>query len=475
MMWRALRFCLLAVCATLVGAGAFQPCPAAAALRINEVLAAPGSDWDGDLETDSKQDEWIEIANTGPADADMAGLFLLTGEAKAVVYGFSGVLAAGGHLVVYGSDAVRWESDNGQSSIGLSLNNSGDMVWLAEISGADTTVQDSMSFTSSQVGYDVSAGRMPDGSGPWLLCDHFHAMGGSGGDPTPSASNSSNAAPHVLGITRALAYPTADDSVRVTVEAGDATGIETVLLAYQLHLEDGEQPEMQLVSGTADLGVWSYAIPPCAPDDTVRYRALVYDTLVPEVVTVTPWIGYRVRSGGLTVRINEILADPPSDAAGDANGDGVRDSADDEFVELVNCGPTSVDMGGWKLTDGLSVRHTFPDTGMVVSPGEYVTVFGGGSPAGFSGKVFTASTGGLSLTNTGDAVSVLDRSGEMVDIYTFASEANKDQSLVLSPDCTGQWMLASQAGLSVPFTPHRPNTPAAVTPTTWGTIKVLFR
>ena len=36
-----------------------------------------------------------------------------------------------------------------------------------------------------------------------------------------------------------------------------------------------------------------------------------------------------------TVLINEVLADPPDGLAGDANHDGVRSSAEDEFVELV--------------------------------------------------------------------------------------------------------------------------------------------
>ena len=34
--------------------------------------------------------------------------------------------------------------------------------------------------------------------------------------------------------------------------------------------------------------------------------------------------------------LNEVLYDPPSGSAGDANGDGVRDPNDDEFVEFVN-------------------------------------------------------------------------------------------------------------------------------------------
>lgn len=34
--------------------------------------------------------------------------------------------------------------------------------------------------------------------------------------------------------------------------------------------------------------------------------------------------------------INELLIDPPPGLAGDANGDGVRNGGQDEFIELVN-------------------------------------------------------------------------------------------------------------------------------------------
>ena len=38
--------------------------------------------------------------------------------------------------------------------------------------------------------------------------------------------------------------------------------------------------------------------------------------------------------------INEVLYDPPSGIAGDANGDGTREAQEDEFIEFVNLGGT---------------------------------------------------------------------------------------------------------------------------------------
>jgi hypothetical protein len=467
-MRNALHFCMVA----LLIASVVSPRVSVAGLAINELLPGPGSDWDGDGQADSKRDEWAEIINRDPSTVDLAGYMLLNGTDRRPVYGFSGSLAPGATVTVYGSEAVTWESDNGQASIGLSLNNSGDMLWLVNASSGDTVVVDSVSYGSADVGYDVSLGRVPDGEGSWTLFDHFQPKGGNDKDPTPGMFNSSDPAPHIFGVVRDPLYPTSADSMTIMVEAGDASGILRVLLAYVINLEDGEEPDMDLVAGSPDLGTWAYTILPCAAGDTVRYRTSVYD---PDASTITPWTGYRVRSGSLHVRLNEILADPPADLAGDANRDGTRDASDDEFVEILNCGGTTVDLSGWTIADDTSMRHVFPDSGVVIHAGELLTVFGGGEPKGFLGQVFTASGGGLGLANTGDVVYLRDGTGAIVDVHAYGSEGGKDQAMIRYPDCTDAWMLCSDAGLEAPFSPQQPNDgQSAVTGSTWGSIKSLF-
>jgi hypothetical protein len=449
------------------------PQASVAGLAINEFLPAPGSDWDGDADADSKKDEWAEVVNTGSSSLDLGGYLLLNGTDRRPVYGFSGNLGPGECLIVYGSEATAWESGNGHSSIGLSLNNSGDMIWLVSVSTGDTVVVDSVSYESASVGYDVSVGRSPDGSGPWVLFDHFLPKGGTDSDPTPGASNASDPPPHIFATGRDPLYPTSADSTTMMIETGDATGISQVLLAYDINLEDGEEPAMELISGTEDLGTWAYTILPCAAGDTVHYR---FSVLGADSATITPWMGYRVRSGSLRVRLNEILADPPADLEGDANGDGVRDAADDEFVEILNCGAVGVDLSGWSLTDGTSLRHVFSDSASVLATGELVTVFGGGVPTGFLGKVLTASEGGLGLANSGDVVYLLDADGGIVDFHAYGAEGGRDEAMIRYPDCGDTWMLCSEAGLEAAFTPQQLNSPqSAVSGTTWGNIKSLFK
>ena len=139
------------------------------------------------------------------------------------------------------------------------------------------------------------------------------------------------------------------------------------------------------------------------------------------------------------VVISEIHADPDSSIAGDANGDGTRDAEDDEFVELLNTGTTPVDVSGWKISDGISVRHTFPAS-TVIPPHEAAVVFGAGTPTGdfgnaaANGLVFTATTGTLALNNTGDTVTLADNSSATVQAAAYGSEANSDESIVRDPD-----------------------------------------
>jgi len=134
--------------------------------------------------------------------------------------------------------------------------------------------------------------------------------------------------------------------------------------------------------------------------------------------------------------LNEIHADPDA-TAGDANGDGVAQYSDDEFVEIFNNSGADVDVGGWTLSDAVGVRHTFP-AGTVVPASCAIVVFGGGTPTGaFGGSVIqTASTGALGLNNSGDSVTLFDGSGNIA-AYSYGGEGGDNQSLTRDPDITG--------------------------------------
>ena len=160
-----------------------------------------------------------------------------------------------------------------------------------------------------------------------------------------------------------------------------------------------------------------------------------------------------VGTQGGSVLINEVLADPPDGLAGDANHDGVRSSAEDEFVELVSTGG-AVNISGWTIrTRSLSginetTRHLFP-SGSLLLAGEAIVVFGGGAfdpadPVFGCTQVTKTSSAGLSLVNGGLTVIVRDGAGALVTELTYGGtsglEGDNNQSLTRSPDFSGTFV-----------------------------------
>ncbi len=164
---------------------------------------------------------------------------------------------------------------------------------------------------------------------------------------------------------------------------------------------------------------------------------------------------------GRNVLINEVLADPPSGIAGDANHDGLRDGVQDEFVELVN-GTSSelISLSNWTIrtrpTGSMTetTRFTFA-SGTALAAGEAIVVFGGGNvnPAdpifGCAHVVKATTSSGLSLTNSGLTILLRDGVGNLITQFSYGGSTGLDgansQSLTRSPDIVGAFAQHTQA------------------------------
>lgn len=145
-----------------------------------------------------------------------------------------------------------------------------------------------------------------------------------------------------------------------------------------------------------------------------------------------PWLGFL---------INEVLYDPDTSIAGDANGDGTREANEDEFIEFFNSG-LALDVSGYTVSDETAIRHTFP-AGTIIPKNGVLVLFGGGVPTGtFGGAIVqTASQGLLNMNNAGDIVTVRDASGTVIitfDIYPLSD--NPNVSFTRNPDLTGDFV-----------------------------------
>jgi hypothetical protein len=165
-----------------------------AQLVINEVLASPSIDWNGDGTYTSRDDEWVEVYNNTEGPIVLDG-YRLTDADTTWRYGFSGVLPARGYLVVFGSESYAWEKATGNPAYGLSLNNSGDTVRLWRFVGQDSFVVGAYTYGTNAAGRDRSVGRKPDGVGDWYIFDQLNPYTGTtpplgtGCPPTPETAN----------------------------------------------------------------------------------------------------------------------------------------------------------------------------------------------------------------------------------------------------------------------------------------------
>ncbi|MEZ4639566.1 MAG: lamin tail domain-containing protein [Caldilineaceae bacterium] len=298
----------------------------------------------------------------------------------------------------------------------LGLNNGGDTVFLSNGGGTLST------YTYGNEGGDnQSLVRSPDVTGPDPLVKHLSTVAGLRFSPGLRADGSPFA--DCVPVT-ATPTATATDSPSPTSTNSATPTLTSTATASPTATQTPSPTTLPIATDTLTMTATSTEIPTATASPTVT-------------ATPTPSTGWI---------INEIHADPDPDF-GDANGDGVVSSDDDEFAEIVNATGVLADIGGWTLADAVQIRFTFP-AGTVLAPGCAVVVFGGGTPTGDFGGATVLTASSLGLNNGGDSVTL--RAGDSVmAVYAYGSEGGRNQSLVRVPDVTG----------AEPLLLHSENTP----------------
>ena len=115
--------------------GAFQIPPIASVtatssdFRINEFLAGPARDWDGDGVLSTRDDEWVEFVNTGGATLDLSSFYFTDGD-SIPRYAFTGRSRPAAGVWCSAAMPYDWEKATSHPAFGLSLGNTGDQVIL---------------------------------------------------------------------------------------------------------------------------------------------------------------------------------------------------------------------------------------------------------------------------------------------------------------------------------------------------------
>ncbi len=135
-------------------------------ITINELLPNPSGgsqDYNKDGNTTNAGDEFIELYNSGDADISVANWQLISGSSILIINDAT-IPAKGFVYFIAGNKTDTENGSSGWSGSWAGLSNSGDSVTLKDSNG---NVADSFTYVSSSAGRSI--GRLPDGSGNWIL------------------------------------------------------------------------------------------------------------------------------------------------------------------------------------------------------------------------------------------------------------------------------------------------------------------
>jgi endonuclease/exonuclease/phosphatase family metal-dependent hydrolase len=195
-----------------------------------------------------------------------------------------------------------------------------------------------------------------------------------------------------------------------------ASEVEAVKVEVAL---DGVTWEAVADGVAASAGSVAWTVPQVA---TTSARVRVSEAGGPSDVSDGPFTITVAPPPAGRVFLNEVLANEPgADQAG-------------EFVEILNGGSAPVDLSGYTISDVRARRHVFA-SGTILAPGRAIVVYGheSGIPAGVPSAI-GSSTGLLSITNTGDTMTLRDRAGAAVDSVTFGSSLAAQNGLSMNRD-----------------------------------------
>lgn len=326
---------------------------------------------------ESSDVEYVELYNTGPGAVDLTGWYLLDDVLTHDRCFLAGTLAPGAYLVVPGFTSLFQSKYPGVTNLnpnqfdsstvgrGFSLGNGGDQV----------RVYDPLGVLVDFVPYkDIPPWpTAPDGAGPSLELYHpaldneqatnWGASTNAPPDGTPGSVNSifrNDRAPLVQELRRSVPLPASTDTVTVTARVTDDQG----LTAVQLFVDEGAgfAPRTMFDDGAHGDGgpgdtVWGASIAPHADGTRVRYYVSARDTL-PQTSTSpagapAEYDAYRVGHRLPELVVNELVA---RNVAGIVDEAGQRE----DWVEVRNRGPVSVDLSGMFLSDKRDLPRLWP-------------------------------------------------------------------------------------------------------------------
>jgi hypothetical protein len=411
---------------------------------INEVNVDPADggagDANGDGTRDALADQFVELVNVTNADQDLSGWKLGDNSGLNFTFPQGYVIKPGTFVTVFGGgDVSKIEGYNADQtktrvftaggSIGDGLALTGDYVILKSAdgnhdtylaygdkyaagapagAGASGIAWEFMDKTQAVVNNDNSITRSPDGT--------FQE-----GDVYVQHKTVSSAAFSPNKTAAGFASLTFPLVVNIVPAAGGTVTIDPQMNSYPAGTV------VKLTATPAD----KYVFTGWSGDSKEVVNPITFTVNGPKTINLNFSPQFKVTP---RLVVNECLADPKNDPIlGDANGDGVVSSSQDEFVEFANVSNEPFDLSGFKFGDDEMITFTFPN-GYIVPPKGLVTIFGGGNVQKVPGynsdplktKVFLADSVGVGngLANGGDFVILLSPKGDYDLYFGYNSKFN---------------------------------------------------
>ena len=377
----------------------------------------------------SGYDEWLELLNPNSIDINLTGWRLVAEDGSPDIL-LNGTIKSNGFFLLERTDDDTIPDISSNMTYTGSLKNTGEALLLLDPTGRiiDSANLSGGAWPAGESATRVSMerkGRYVDSPNAWATNAGFvingHDADGNAINGTPKQANS------VL-----FKIPTV--SPTITTEVSPTPTATTTLTPSATSPATSTYTPTSTNTLSPTLTTFSLS--------TATNTLTVTNTIIPtntHTTTATPNSTTTPTAEDGELVFNEFLADPASGENGDANGDGIGDYNQDEFIEIVNNSGVSVNISHWVLQDSITMRHIFPE-GTLIPAHCVIIVFGGGTPTGEFGGALTqiSSTNSLSLSTAGgDTVSLYNEIQELVLTYTYGTEGNDNQSITRFPDIFG--------------------------------------
>ena len=441
---------------------------------LNEALPNPnGNDnaaWPGG--------EWVEIYNNGTMSVDVSGWYIENKVQRQMIFNSTTIvdydsansaswtIAPGDYMVI---------ARNGMSNAMFYLSNSNDIITLFDSLGNQIDVA-SWTFSSSGAPSGTSLQEDPvDATNDWVATNNTTP----GGDNDGGATGGPTLVTTDLRINEVMSnpWPSEDSDVwpggewveilntgtevidltgwniedaagnQITMDESHLIGSDSTI-AEAFHIAGGHT-RIIAVNGSSNSGLLNNGVEQLSlklPNgsithvvewsDTVNGYSLSYDSVTqsmfysayPSLNQTNPLPIEQLSPSPADVRFTEVM--PHSYSNGTTFPDG-------EWIEIHNSGTTTVDLLGWKITDGMGNETTLDPVSLVFNNTQ------GSTDIAPDGRRLVQFTGETRLWDYYNHLILMDTTGSINDVAWYSNDYGMNTSLIRNSNPSSPWMPSS--------------------------------